>query len=77
MTEIKVLGTGCTNCKALYATVQKVIGELNLDVTLSKEEDLMKIMDYGVLTLPALVIDGKVVAKGKLSTKEVKNILTL
>lgn len=73
--EIKVLGTGCANCKALYAIVEQVVRENALDAVVIKEEDLMKIMEYNVMTLPALVVDGKVVAKGKLSAKEVKEIL--
>lgn len=74
--EIKVLGTGCATCKALYATVEKVVEELGIQATVIKEEDLMKIMEYNVMTLPALVIDGKVVAKGKISAQEVKTLLT-
>lgn len=74
--EIKVLGTGCAGCKALYAIVTQVVKELALEAVVTKEEDLMKIMEYNVMTLPALVLDGKVVAQGKLSTKEVKDILT-
>ena len=74
--EIKVLGTGCASCKALYATVQEAVAQLGIDATVVKEEDLMRIMEYNVLSLPALVIDEKVVAKGKLSAAEVKNILT-
>jgi hypothetical protein len=73
--EIKVLGTGCSTCKALYATVEKVIRDNGIDATLVKEEDLMKIMNYNVMTLPALVIDEKVVAKGKLSEGEVKKLI--
>ncbi len=73
--EIKVLGTGCAGCKALYATVEQVVKELALEAVITKEEDLMKIMEYNVMTLPALVVDGKVVAKGKLSAKEVKDVL--
>lgn len=73
--EIKVLGTGCANCKALYAIVEQVVRENALDAVVIKEEDLMKIMEYNVMTLPALVVDGKVVAKGKLSAKDVKEIL--
>lgn len=73
--EIKVLGTGCSSCKALYATVEKVIKELGTDASLVKEEDLEKIMGYNVMTLPALVIDEKVVAKGKISEKDVKELL--
>lgn len=76
MMEIKVLGTGCASCKALYATVEQVVKELGLTAEVIKEEDLMKIMEYNVMTLPALVVDGKVVAKGKLSAQEVKKILT-
>ena len=74
--EIKVLGTGCSNCKALYATVEKVVKELGIDASLVKEEDMAKILNYNVMSLPALVIDEKVVAKGKISEKEVKQILT-
>ncbi|MDD4590388.1 MAG: thioredoxin family protein [Parabacteroides sp.] len=75
--EIKVLGTGCSTCKALYATVEKVIKELGIDATLVKEEDLEKIMNYNVMSLPALVIDEKVVAKGRISESDVKKLLTL
>ncbi len=75
--EIKVLGTGCASCKALFSTTEQAVKELNLDVQVVKEEDMLKIMEYNVLSLPALVVDGKVVAKGKkLSVDEVKNLLT-
>ncbi|HJG89172.1 thioredoxin family protein [Barnesiella viscericola] len=74
--EIKVLGTGCAGCKALYERVGQVVNELGIQATLSKEEDLIKIMAYNVMSLPALVVDGKVVGKGKLSTAEIKALLT-
>lgn len=74
--EIKVLGTGCANCKALYATVEKVVNELGIQSEIIKEEDLMKIMEYNVMTLPALVINGKVVAKGRINAGEVKELIT-
>ena len=75
--EIKVLGTGCSSCKALYETTQQAIIELGCDATLVKEEDLLKIMEYSVLGLPALVVDGKVRSAGKkLSLSEVKELLT-
>lgn len=74
--EIKVLGTGCANCKALYATVEKVVNELGIQTEIIKEEDLMKIMEYNVMTLPALVINGKVVAKGRINAGEVKELIT-
>ncbi|MDO5570563.1 MAG: thioredoxin family protein [Bacteroidales bacterium] len=73
--EIKILGTGCAGCMSLYKTVVDVASELKLDATIVKEEDIMKIMEYNVMTLPALVIDGKVVAKGKISSIEVKTLL--
>lgn len=73
--EIKILGTGCAGCKALYATAEQAAKELGVSASIIKEEDLMKIMEYNVMSLPALVIDGKVVAKGKLSLQEVKSIL--
>lgn len=74
--EIKVLGTGCASCKALYQTVEQTVKDLGLTAEIIKEEDLMKIMEYNVMMLPALVVDGKVVAKGKVSAQEIKAILT-
>ncbi len=74
--EIKVLGTGCPSCKALYETVKQAVEEIGSDVAVIKEEDLLKIMNYNVLSLPALVIDEKVVSAGKkLSLKEVKELI--
>lgn len=74
--EIKVLGTGCANCKALYTAVKQAVKELGISAEIVKEEDLMKIMEYNIMTLPALVVEGKVVAKGKISLKDIKAILT-
>ena len=74
--EIKVLGTGCATCKALFAAVEQVVAEMGIDATVTKEEDLMKIMEYNVMTLPALVVDGKVVGKGKVSAADIKNLLS-
>lgn len=74
--EIKVLGTGCANCRALYSAVEQVVNELGLKADLMKEEDLIKIMEYNVMSLPALVVDGKVVAKGRITKDEIRTILT-
>lgn len=74
--EIKVLGTGCAGCTALFNTVQEAVTQLRIDAHVTKEEDLMKIMEYDVMTLPALVVDGKVVSKGKkLNIEQVKDLL--
>lgn len=75
--EIKVLGTGCASCKALYATVETAVAEMGLDARVMKEEDLMEIMKYNVMSMPALVVDGVVVSSGrKLTTGDVKKLLT-
>ena len=74
-TNIKILGTGCSSCKAMYENVAELVKELGIEANVSKEEDLMKIMSYNVLSLPALVIDEKVVAKGPHSRKDLLKIL--
>ena len=75
--EIKILGTGCPRCKTLYETTEQAIAELGLDATLAKEQDILKIIEYKVLGLPALVVDEKVVSAGAgLSLGEVKKLLT-
>ncbi len=73
--EIKVLGTGCAGCKALFETVCEAVNQLGIEATVVKEEDLLKIMKYDVMSLPALVIDGAV-SKGKRpSVEQVKELL--
>lgn len=74
--DIQVLGTGCTKCKQLEKMTREVAAELKLDANIEKVEDIYKIMQAGVMTTPALVIDGEVVVKGKVpSVKELKGIL--
>lgn len=76
MKKIIVLGTGCSGCKALYDTVLKAVEELAFEATVEKQEDIVKIMEYNVMRLPGLVIDGKVVSSGKkLTIDEVKKLL--
>lgn len=75
--EIKVLGTGCSRCKTLLSTVEQVVSEISLDATITKVDDILKIMEYNVMGLPALVVDEKVLSTGKtLSKEEVKKLLT-
>jgi len=75
--DIKVLGTGCPKCKALEKAVINSLSVLNIEADVSKVEDIMQIMQYGVMRTPALVIDGKVVLSGRLpNDKELKSLLT-
>ena len=73
---IKILGTGCPRCKTLFQTVEKAVAELGIDAEVIKEEDLTNIMNYNVMSLPTLVVDEKVVAKGAMNLSEVKEVLT-
>lgn len=73
--KIKVLGTGCAGCRALYETVGKVVAETGIDAEIVKE-DITKILEYGVYSLPALVVDDRVVSSGRrLTAAEVKKLL--
>ena len=74
--EIKVLGTGCAGCRTLYETVTQAIAELGISAAIVKEEDIAEILSYGIMTLPGLVVDGRVVSAGrKLSLADVKELL--
>lgn len=74
--KVLVLGTGCAKCKQLTANAEQAVAELNLGGTVEKVEDLREIMKFGVMTTPALVVDGKVRAAGKvLSAADVKALL--
>jgi small redox-active disulfide protein 2 len=73
---IKVLGTGCSNCKNLEIATQMAVTEMGLDARIVKEEDIRKIMSYGIMRTPALVIDEKVALYGRVpSVKELKEII--
>ena len=74
--EIKILGTSCSNCKNLEKATREAVAELNLDATVVKEEDIVKIMSYGVMRTPALVVDEKVLMYGRVPTvNEIKEML--
>ncbi|MFC2096612.1 thioredoxin family protein [Bacteroidota bacterium] len=62
--DIKVLGSGCAKCKTLEKVTREAVDQLNLDATIEKVEDIQKIIEYGVMITPALVVDGEVVLKG-------------
>ncbi|WP_298287817.1 thioredoxin family protein [uncultured Lutibacter sp.] len=73
---IKVLGTGCTKCKQTTEVIQQVVNENKLKIEIEKVEDIMKIMEYNVMSTPAVVINDEVVIKGRVPSKEeIKEIL--
>jgi small redox-active disulfide protein 2 len=76
MKDIKVLGTGCPNCKTLEKITRDVVEKNNIDATITKVEDILEIMEYHIMSLPALVVDGKVVIKGYVpSAEEIKKAI--
>ena len=75
--NIQVLGTGCTKCKSLEKAVREIALQNGIEATITKVEDIMEIMKFNILTTPALVIDGKVVVKGRVpSNEELLQLLT-
>lgn len=75
--EIVVLGTGCTKCRTLEKVTREAVSEMGMDANIIKEEDIVKIMKYGIMNTPGLVINGKVVLSGRVpSLKEIKEIIT-
>ncbi|MDX9748309.1 MAG: thioredoxin family protein [Paludibacter sp.] len=75
--DIKILGTGCPKCKFLENLTREVVANNGIDATISKVEDIMEIMQYNVMSTPALVVDGKVKIKGRVpSADEILKALT-
>jgi small redox-active disulfide protein 2 len=76
--KLEILGSGCANCQKLMAVTEEAVRDLGVDdVELVKVEDFKQIMAYGVMSTPALVIDGNVVVSGKVPTKaEVSSMVT-
>lgn len=73
---IKVLGSGCAKCKTLEKITREAVDQLQIDATIEKVEDIQKIVEYGVMFTPALVVDGEVVVKGRVpKLDEVKTLL--
>lgn len=66
--EIKVLGPGCTNCVNLDRIAHQVVEELGINATFEKVEDFADIASFGVMSTPALVVDGKVLISGRVPT---------
>ena len=74
--NIKVLGTGCAKCKTLEKITRDAVAETGITAEIEKVEDIVKIMGYGVMNTPALVINQKVVLSGHIPTMtEIKELL--
>lgn len=73
---IKILGTGCPKCKNLEKLAAEVVQENNFEAEISKVEDIMQIMNYGILSTPGLVINEKVAISGRVPSKdEIKKLI--
>ena len=74
--KIQILGTGCPKCKRLMANVEAAVKTLGIEAQIEKVEKIMDIMKFGVMTTPALVVDGQVKIAGKvLSADDIKKLL--
>lgn len=74
--KIKVLGSGCSNCKVLEANTKKALEELKIKADVEKVTDISKIVEYGIMSTPALVVNEKVVSYGRvLTSEEIKKLL--
>ena len=70
MKNIKVLGTGCANCKTTLKLIEDAAKEKGVDIELEKVEDLQFIMSYGVMSTPGVVVDGQVVHAGGVPSRD-------
>lgn len=68
--QIKVLGTGCANCRTTVALIEQAAQAKGVTIELTKVEDLKDIMSYGVMSTPGVVIDGKVVHAGGVPSRD-------
>ena len=76
MKTVQVLGPGCPKCEKLKQQTEAAVGELGIEATVEKVTDIMQITSFGVMTTPALVVDGEVKVVGKVpSADEIKTML--
>jgi len=74
--EIKILGADCSKCNKVEKLTREVVEENGINATITKVEDIVEILRFGILSTPALVVDGKVVIKGRVPTiDEIKKAL--
>jgi len=69
MLTIKVLGPGCQNCKKVEAITNSAVSTMGIETHIEKIKDYNKILEYGVLSTPGLVINGKVVCSGRIPSQ--------
>lgn len=69
-TSIKILGAGCPKCRTLEKLTAEVVKENNIDAEITRVEDIVKIINYNVISTPALVINEKVVLSGRVPSKD-------
>jgi len=75
--EIKILGPGCVNCRTLDKLTREVVEKHSINATVTKIEDIMEMLENAAMSTPALVVDEKVVGKGRVpSSEEIRQILT-
>ena len=70
MKDVKVLGTGCSNCKATVALIEQIAQSKGIAITMQKIEEIQDIMAYGVMSTPGVVLDGKVVHAGGVPSRD-------
>jgi small redox-active disulfide protein 2 len=70
MKNIKVLGSGCSNCQTTYRLIEEAAQAKGVEVEIEKIEDLSQIMSYGVMSTPGVIVDGALVHAGGLPSKE-------
>jgi small redox-active disulfide protein 2 len=77
MIDIKILGTGCPKCRTLERMTRDLVEKFAIEATITKVENIVDIMRYNIMVTPALVVNGKVVLKGRIpSTEELKRLIT-
>jgi small redox-active disulfide protein 2 len=77
MIDIKILGTGCPKCRTLERMTRDLVEKFAIEATITKVENIVDIMRYNIMVTPALVVNGKVVLKGRIpSAEELKRLIT-
>jgi len=78
MIDIEILGTGCPKCRTLEKMTREVVEKSAIEATITKVENIVDIMRYNIMVTPALVVNGKVVLKGRIpSMDELKKIISI